>query len=201
MKIGLDSILRQHSAFILAVLLLVTLADHVWGQPAQSQEGSPTRPEVASRGQRIADEITYGDWRKFCFRAGGSKTLCRTTITGTFPTGQIAFRVDLIERETDGRARLQLFMPVGMYLQTGVKLRVDKGKPHTVPYTWCVTNACIAADAADPKIIKEMETGQTLSLEIVDNKMLSVTTSLPLGQFASVRHGAPAQSLEQDIDE
>jgi invasion protein IalB len=116
-------------------------------------------------------------------------------------TGQTAVRVDLIERETDGRARLQLFLPVGMYLQAGVKLKVDQGRPYPVPYTWCVTNACIAADVADPKMIKEMESGQTLSLEVVDTKMLSVTTSLPLGLFASVRKGAPAQSFEQDIDE
>jgi hypothetical protein len=46
-----------------------------------------------------------------------------------------------------------------------------------------------------------MERGQTLSLEVIDNKMLSVTTSRPPGQFASVRHGVRAQSLEQDIEE
>jgi invasion protein IalB len=201
MSVRMEPILRQRSAATLAALLLSAFSGRVWSQPAQTQEGLPARPEVLARGQRIADEITYGDWRKFCFRAGGSKMLCRTTITGTFQTGQIAVRVDLIEREADGRARLQLFLPVGMYLQAGVKLRVDQGKPHPIPYTWCVTNACIAADVADPKIIKEMESGQTLSLEVVDNKMLSVITSLPLGRFASVRQGAAAQSFEQDIDE
>jgi invasion protein IalB len=201
MSVRLAPFLQQGSAPILATLLLVALSDRVWSQPAQSREDLPTRPEVAARGQRIADEITYGDWRKFCFRAGASKMLCRTTITGTFQTGQTAVRVDLIEREADGRARLQLFLPVGMYLQAGVKLRVDQGEPSTIPYTWCVTNACIAADVVDPKIIKEMESGQTLSLEVVDNKMLSVTTTLPLRRFAAVRQGAPAQSFEQDIDE
>jgi invasion protein IalB len=201
MSIGLALFLRLGSAPVLATLLLVALSDRVWSQPAQSRDDLSPRPEVASRGQRIADEITYGDWRKFCFRAGGSKMLCRTTITGTFQTGQTAVRVDLIERETDGRARLQLFLPVGMYLQAGVKLKVDRGQPYAMPYTWCVTNACIAADVADPKIIKEMESGQTLSLEVVDTKLLSVTTSLPLGGFASVHQGAPAQIFEQDIDE
>ena len=202
MSVRLALIQRQRSAPVLAALLLVAISsDRVWSQPAKSREDLPTRPEVGTRGQRIADEITYGDWRKFCFRAGGSKMLCRTSITGTFETGQVAVRVDLIEREGDGRARLQLFLPVGMYLQAGVKLRVDQDEPYPIPYTWCVTNACIAADVADPKIIKEMESGKTLSLEVVDNKMLAVTTSLPLGHFASVRRGAPAQSFEQDIDE
>ena len=203
MRVRLEPIVRQHAAAIVTILLVFALSGRIWSQqPAQSQEGGlRTGPEVASRGQRIADEITYGDWRKFCFRAGSSKMLCRTTITGTFQTGQTAVRVDLIEREADGRARLQLFLPVGLYLQAGVKLKVDQGEPSTVPYTWCVTNACIAADVVDPKLIKEMVSGQTLSLEVVDNKMLSVTTSLPLGSFASVHQGPPAQSFEQDIDE
>jgi invasion protein IalB len=201
MRIRLAPILRQRLASVLAALLLVAPADRAWSQPPRSQKGLPTRPEVAPRGQRIADEITYGDWRKFCFRAGGSKMLCRTTITGTFQTGQTAVRVDLIEREADGRARLQLFLPVGLYLQAGVTLKVDQGRPYPIPYTWCVTNACIAADVADPKIIKEMDSGQRLSLEVIDNKMLSVTTSLPLGRFASVRRGTAVQSFEQDFEE
>jgi invasion protein IalB len=201
MSVRLALFLRLGSAPVLATLLLIAPFDRVRGQPAQSREDLSQRPEVAPRGQRIADEITYGEWRKFCFRAGGSKMLCRTTITGTFQTGQTAVRVDLIEREASGGSRLQLFLPVGMYLPAGVKLKVDQGQPYAIPYTWCVTNACIAADVADPRVIKEMESGQTLSLEVVDTKLLSVTTSLPLGAFASVRQGAPAQSFEQDIDE
>lgn len=157
--------------------------------------------EVAPRGQREAKDITYGSWRKLCFKAGGAPTLCRTSITGTFPTGQIAIRVDLIERDGDRNGRLQVFVPVGMYLQHPVKLTVDQGNSYHVPYTWCLSNACIAADVADPRIIRDMEAGKALLLEVVDSNLLSLTTSLPLAQFASVHKGAPAQMLEQDIDE
>jgi len=97
---------------------------------------------------------------------------------------------------------LQLFLPVGMYLQAGVKLTVDQGAPYRIPYTWCLTNACIAADLADSKMIKEMESGRTLVVEVVDSNILSVTTSLPLGQFASIRQGAPVQrSIRRSTNE
>ena len=66
---------------------------------------------------------------------------------------------------------------------------------------WCLTNTCIAADVADPKMLKEMETGQKLRLEVVDSSVLTVSTSLPLNQFAAVRQGTPAQTFEQAIDE
>jgi invasion protein IalB len=70
-----------------------------------------------------------------------------------------------------------------------------------VPYSWCLSNACIAADVAEPSIIKEMESGKAMTLEVVDSNLLSLTTSLPLAQFAAAHKGAPAQTLEQDIDE
>ncbi len=105
------------------------------------------------RGQREAGDITFGDWQKLCFKPGGAPTLCRTTLTGTFPTGQLAVRVDLIEREGNAAARLHFFVPVGMYLQRPAKLTVDQGNSFRVPYTWCLTNACIAADVAPAGII------------------------------------------------
>jgi hypothetical protein len=46
-----------------------------------------------------------------------------------------------------------------------------------------------------------LEAGKNLTVEVVDTNLLAVTTSLPLGQFASVRKGAPAQTFEQAIDE
>lgn len=165
--------------------------------PAAVKDGA----EVAPRGTRSpVRDIKYGEWRKLCFKAAGAKTLCRTTITGIFATGQTAVRVDLVERE-DGSDRIQLFLPVGMYLQAGVKLSVDQKAVHRLPYTWCVTNMCIAADVADPKLLEDMDDGKALAIEVVDSSILTVTTSVPLDRFASVRNGAPALTLDQVIDE
>jgi len=175
--------------------------------PGFAQQGAPPSsgekpPEMGSRGQRNAvRQIKYGDWQKFCFKTPGTSLVCRTTISGTFDTGQTAVRADLIERQGESKARLQLFLPVGMYLQAGVKLTVDQGKPHQVPYVWCLTNTCIAAGAADAALIRELEKGQKLQLEAVDSSVQSLSTILPLGQFAAVRQGQPAQTFQQEIDE
>ena len=174
-------------------------------QPAKPEGGPPNDKsagaEVAPRGQREAREITYSDWRKTCFKTPGTNMVCRTSITGTFATGQSAVRIDLIEREGDKAARLQLFLPVGLYLPAGVKIAIDQGGGYRIPYMWCLTNTCIAADVADPGLLKEMETGQKLVLELVDSSVLSVTTTLPIDRFAAVRRGDPAQTFEQNIDE
>lgn len=180
-----------------SILLVSGIADAQRASPAGDKA-----PEMASRGQRgLVRQIKYGDWQKVCFKTPGSSMVCRTSISGTFDSGQLAVRADLIEREGDSKSRLQLFLPVGLYLQAGVKLTVDQGKPYQVPYVWCMTNTCIAGNPADPQLIRDMEKGEKLSLEVVDSSVQSVTTEIPLNQFAAVRKGAPAQTFQQDVDE
>jgi invasion protein IalB len=186
----------------LSILLRSGLADAQQTAPPSTGTEKAIEPEMASRGQRnLVRQIKYGDWQKFCFKTPGTSMVCRTTITGSWDTGQTAVRADLIEREGEDKARLQLFLPVGMYLQAGAKLTVDEGKPYQIPYVSCMTNACIAGDIADPQLIREMEKGEKLVLEVVDSSVQSVSTTLPLGQFASVRNGPPMQTYQQDIDE
>jgi invasion protein IalB len=185
-----------------AALSTLLLSGHADGQQTTPLAGDKSQPEVASRGQRsMVRQIKYGHWQKYCFKTPGTKQVCRTTISGNFDTGQSAVRADLIEREGEGKARLQLFLPVGLYLQAGVKLTVDQGKPHHIPYVWCLTNTCIAASAVDAGLIREMEKGQNLQLEVVDSSVQNISTTLPLGQLAPVRQGTPARTFEQEIDE
>jgi len=184
-----------HASMLAAALILIS-------DLASAQQPAPAEPEMAPRGQRkLVREIKYGEWQKVCFKTPGTNMVCRTSISGTFDTGQSAVRADLIERDGDSKARLQLFLPVGLYLQAGVKLTVDQGKPYLVPYVWCMANTCIAGNPADPELIRDMEKGEKLTLEVVDSSVQSVTTELPLHQFAAVRNGAPAKTFLQDIDE
>ena len=202
--------LRLQTSLAWAALLLLAMFDFnstaaQGQQPAQSKSTpsneKPAGQEFALRGQRAAREIKYTDWRKVCFKTPGTNMVCRTTISGTWETGQSAVRIDLIEKEGEPTARLQLFLPVGLFLQAGAKLTVDQGTPYRIPYVWCLTNTCIAADLADPRLIKEMEAGQKLLLEVVDSSVLTVSTSLSLERFAGVRQGPAAQTYEQTIDE
>src|SRR5689334_10576271 len=107
------------SAAAFSVLLLSCLLLSV---PADAQQSAPTgekshEPEMASRGQRsLVRQIKYGDWKKVCFKTPGSGMVCRSSISGTFDTGQSAVRADLIEREGESKSRLQLHLPVGLYL-------------------------------------------------------------------------------------
>jgi invasion protein IalB len=200
---------RSSSLRLAATLLVLLMPGGLrpgYGQqsaPAGGSQANDKLPgqEFALRGQRMAREIKYSDWSKVCFKTPGTSMVCRTSISGTFETGQSAVRIDLIEREGDKAARLQLFLPVGLYLQAGVKITIDNGAPYRIPYVWCLSNTCIAGDLAEPRLLKELESGNTLLLEVVDSSVLTVSTSLPINRFAAVRQGTPTRVFEQAIDE
>ena len=193
----------RHQSWLGPVFAVIALSasDLAFAQAAPPPVPKGSSDEFAAHGPREARAIKYGDWQKICFKPGGAKMVCRTTISGTFETGQVAVRIYVTEREGDATTRLQLFLPVGLYMKPGAKLTVDKGTAHKIPYTWCLTNTCIAADLASPALLREMDNGKNLTVEVVDTNLLAVTTSLPLQQFAAVRKGAPAQVFEQKIDE
>ena len=198
-----------HLSFALAAFSLLLVPNFAIGSahgqqsagPDAASHGDKSKMEFALRGQRDARAIRYSDWQKFCFKTPGANAVCRTTISGKWETGQSAVRIDLIEREGEGSARLQLFLPVGLYLQAGAKLTVDKGKSYQIPFAWCLTNTCIAGERATPELIRQMEAGQQLKLEVTDTNLLSVDTLLPLNQFASVRKAVPSQTFTQEVDE
>jgi len=159
--------------------------------------------EVAPRGQHQMRELTYSPWRKLCFksaRRADTKVVCRTTISGAWDTGQVAIRFDLIEREGDAAARVQILVPTGFYLPPGIKLTVDGGAPVQIPYVICLSNACVAGNVADPTFVRDLDSGQKLVLEAVNSNILTVAASLPLGEFAKVHQGPSTEVFEQNLD-
>ena len=139
-----------------SILSIVVSALWVAGDPASAfgqQEAAPTDTTSSATPGAPGWNPADSDWpersntaigQKFCFKPGGAKMTCRTTISGNWETGQQAVRLDLIEREGEGSSRLQLSLPVGLYLQAGVKLTIDQGAPATAsPKHPCLTNTTL----------------------------------------------------------
>ena len=83
----------------------------------------------------------------------------------------------------------------------GVKATVDQAAPTKIPYNFCLTNICIAADLASPKLIGEMESGQILKLEQADFNSSTIAMNVPLNQFAAAHKGPPAETYDYNLDE
>jgi invasion protein IalB len=192
---------------------LITLSISMAATVASSQQLIPfgdvpatpdfSEAEIAARGQQKPPNLTYSTWKKLCFRGvqgADVKMVCRTSMEGKSDLGQILIKVDLIEREDAPAARLQIFVPVGNFLQPGISLTVDKSASLLVPYTICLANGCVAATVPEPKFLGELESGKMLSLAVVNSNVVNVIASLSLDNFAEVRRGAAAQIFEQKLE-
>ena len=202
------SVRGRSAAAILIALSTSIVAASVSGQqviPFGDVPATPdfTEQEIAARGERHARDLTYSDWSKLCFKGvqgPDTKIVCRTTINGKWDTGQIALKVDLIEREDAPAARLQIFVLPGFFLQPGIKVAVDNEISMPVPYTICLANGCVAGTVADPNFVRAMESGRMLSLDAVNTNVMTLVASLPLDNFAKAHQGAPAQVFEQKLE-
>ena len=183
-------------AFLLAAPALAEQAE----RPTQSGD-KPPEVEAGPRGQHMPRNITYSDWRKLCFEDTLGKTVCRTTTSGSWDTGQTAVRIDLVERKGDSATRMQIFLPVGLYLQPGVKVTIDEEAAVHIPYNWCLTNTCVAGNLLAPRLVRAMESGRKLTLEVVDSNLLTIATAVSLDQFAAAHKGPPAKTYEVPSDE
>ena len=164
------------------------------------EDATLSEPEVAPRGRHAPRDITYSQWQKLCFKVPGKDLLCRTSTTGTWDTGQMAIRIDMIERQ--GNARLQILLPVGLYLQTGVKLKVDtSAREVVIPFNWCFSNICVAGAPASREMVQALSKSKTLSLEVEDTNLVTLTAAIPVGEFATAYKGAPTRTIEQVVDE
>jgi invasion protein IalB len=192
---------------LLAVLLALLLCSPLRAAGEQKAPLTPpgedaplSEPEVAPRGRHAPRDITYSQWQKLCFKVPGKDLLCRTSTTGTWDTGQMALRIDVIERQ--GNPRLQIMLPVGLYLQSGVKLKVDTGgREVVIPFNWCFTNLCVAGAPASREMVQALSKSKTLSLEVEDTNLVTLTAAIPVDQFAAAYKGAPARTIEQVVDE
>jgi invasion protein IalB/pimeloyl-ACP methyl ester carboxylesterase len=149
---------------------------------------------------RLPQNIQYSEWRKLCFESSDGTAVCRTTSTGTDDLDQVVTRFDLIQR-ADGPARLQLFVPQGANLQRGVDVTIDQGSPTQIPFTFCLSNICVAAAPVDARLVAELVSGKTVKLDLTDLNSSSVALTLSLDQFAAVRKGAATQTFDFGMDE
>jgi hypothetical protein len=50
-------------------------------------------------------------------------------------------------------------------------------------------------------MVQALSKSKTLSLEVEDTNLVTLTAAIPVGEFATAYKGAPAKTIEQVIDE
>jgi invasion protein IalB len=137
------------------------------------------------------EELVYSPWTKLCRRGQDTKQVCFTSKAGRLRNGIVAVTAVLMEQEDRPKKILRVTLPLGMSIQPGTRVIVDRGRPMTGAYVICFASGCIADYEASEELIDTLKKGQDLVVEGVRGTGRAVSLVLPLADFAKAFEGPP----------
>ncbi|MGR7997087.1 MULTISPECIES: invasion associated locus B family protein [unclassified Xanthobacter] len=170
------------TAGIAATLIGVALAGPAFSQ-AQSG-GKPAQNGAAQGGAAAEPEVKFSasPWRKICQEnPQNKKQVCvLTQILGV--ESQAIAKVDIIEMKDEPKKRLNVSVPLGMRLQPGLRITLDKD-PVAIPFIICQPiqgggATCVGDVEVDAGFIAKLKKANAVYLQMVNG--VGRTLSLPI---------------------
>lgn len=161
-------------------------------QQQQQQQQRPAQQEpVAPR--QITGSTT--GWVKICQRLEGQEREgCITSQDVRAENG--AFLVSMAVQEVQGENRRQLIVvvPLGMALQAGLLVRVDRERALPAKFGTCLQNGCFAGIDLGNDFLQQLRRGQNAFVTVRNAQGLALDLTLPLARLAQALDG-PATDL------
>jgi invasion protein IalB len=170
--------------------------------PAQTQTAPAQQPQTPPPDQQAATPppeqpqmpIVYSPWTKFCGKDNNnpaSKEVCLTVKEARLETGQFVAGAALIEQEGEQRKILRVTLPLGMQLNPGTRMILDKEQPLSGRYVVCLPNGCMADFEVNADFVTKLKKGQTLLLQGINLPGQAASYPLPMVEFAKANEGPP----------
>jgi invasion protein IalB len=170
--------------------LLTTLAPSLVTSEVAAQV--PMVPDDAAPQTLLTpEELIYSPWTKLCRKGQDAKQVCFTSKVGRLRNGIAAVTAILMEQEDRPKKILRVTLPLGMSIQPGTRVIVDRGQPMTGAYVICFANGCIADYEASEELIGTLKMGRDLVVQGVRGTGQAVSLVLPLTDFAKAFEGPP----------
>ena len=167
--------------------------------PAPQTQAPPATPPADQQAQTPPAEqpqmpIVYSPWTKFCGKDNNNPTakeVCLTVKEARLETGQFVAGAALIEQEGETRKILRITLPLGMQLNPGTRMIVDKEQPVTGRYVVCLPNGCMADFEVNADFVGKLKKGTTMLLQGINLPGQAATYPIPLVEFAKANEGPP----------
>ena len=106
-------------------------------------------------------------WAKLCSKGQeeNAQPVCITTRDGYNEAGFPLIATALIENQGTQQKLLRVTLPLGMVLQSPVRVVIDDGQPMNAPYLLCVANGCMSDFEASGELVGKMKKGQSLTVQ------------------------------------
>jgi invasion protein IalB len=165
------------------ILILLALA------PASAQQRPPQATVVPQSGP------TTG-WTKLCSQPGPTSPC---VVTQEMYSEQGRFLGSVALQVTPGqpvRRRLVINVPLGMWIEDGIQVRIDNGQIVRTHFGTCLANGCFGAIDVSDAMLAQMRRGRTLQVIVRPPDPQIFHINLPLENFATVFDGQSADPNE-----
>lgn len=164
--------------------------------PAAAQKQAPAAPAPAAQAQpappagQEAPQLMYSPWMKVCGKGPdtNNKQVCVVTKDGRLENGMPVAIVQLFEPEGDQKV-LRVTVPLGMQIQHGTRMIIDQGQPQQQPYKICFPVGCMADYPVTDELMKQLKTGQLITVQAINMQGTPISLPLPLADFAKAYDG------------
>ncbi len=152
--------------------------------PALAQDAAPAAEPPAA-------QSPASGWIKLCGKdAKDQKEICFVQRELRTDSGQFLASAGVRGVEGEARKVLLVQTPVGMLIQPGMRVQVDKGKQEAAKYTICFPNACFAELPVDDAFVASLKKGNELILTTLNQQAKAVNFKLSLAGFTAAYDGA-----------
>ena len=80
---------------------------------------------------------------------------------------------------------------MGVKLEPGTRIVIDKGPPVSGYYILCLASGCISDYEAGPDLVEKLKKGQELTIQAINPGGYPITITMPLASFAKAYDGPP----------
>ena len=141
---------------------LVTLS--LWlGQPAFTETGNDTAKATITAPSMTRS--TYQDWQSLCVQQD-AETLCdiSQTLQVERENGQTVTALRATVTKRDGVFVMELALPLGLDLISGVVLQLDNAKDIKLPFATCIDRGCAALADIDAALLARLQRGRVMKV-------------------------------------
>jgi invasion protein IalB len=157
---------------------------------APAAQPAPAQPAPQQQAGGDQPQLMYSPWMKVCGKGPdtNNKQVCVVTKDGRLENGMPVAIVQLFEPEGDQKV-LRVTVPLGMQIQHGTRLIIDQGQPAQQPYKICFPVGCMADYPVTDEIMKQLKTGQQITIQAINMQGTPISLPLPLADFAKAYDG------------
>ncbi len=144
---------------------------------ANAQEKPPLENKTPKEMNALEDKNTFGDWKVSCPENGP----CRMAQSIVLQSSQIPI---LQMRVFKGKKPTALFsFPLGILLNTGWQIKIDRGKSRLLPFEICKLDGCHSGINIPAKLLRELKNGNILHIKFFDSNQKPIEPKISLKGF------------------